>query len=129
MQITDLLLLTVAIFFEAGAEPYPGKVEVCKVIVNRVAADGFPGTVSAVIKQKAQFSFVSQRGIKPPPKEVLYSTAWNDSMMAAFQCYRTGPTNGALYYHADSVNPPWARHLQRMYKIGGHTFYKNKSNT
>ena len=35
-------------------------------------------------------------------------------------------TNGALYYHAKSVNPSWAKKLARTGIIGDHKFYSDK---
>ena len=34
-------------------------------------------------------------------------------------------TNGALYYHAKSVNPSWAKKLVRTGIIGDHKFYSD----
>jgi spore germination cell wall hydrolase CwlJ-like protein len=36
-------------------------------------------------------------------------------------------TKGALYYHANSVNPSWAKKLVKTGTIGDHKFYSDKA--
>ena len=36
-------------------------------------------------------------------------------------------TKGALYYHANSVNPSWAKKLVKTGTIGDHKFYSDKT--
>ncbi len=40
-----------------------------------------------------------------------------------FWDYSLDPTAGALWYHADYVNPNWQHDLNRGPKIGRHVFY------
>lgn len=52
----DRYLLANLIYCEAGGEPYEGKLAVGAVVINRVLSSRYPGTVSGVIYQNAQFS-------------------------------------------------------------------------
>jgi len=52
----EILCLAKNIFYEAGGEPYNGKVAVAQVSVNRVRDGRFPDSVCEVIKQKTVVS-------------------------------------------------------------------------
>ena len=53
-------------------------------------------------------------------------TAWRESIFVAMLIHRGAtkdPTGGALWYHADHVDPYWSRRMMRYAKIGRHIFY------
>lgn len=52
-------LIARVIYLEARGEPTEGQQAVAEVILNRVAADNFPGSVEDVIYQEGQFSTAS----------------------------------------------------------------------
>ena len=52
-------LIARVIYLEARGEPAEGQQAVAEVILNRVAADNFPGSVEGVICQEGQFSTAS----------------------------------------------------------------------
>lgn len=52
-------LIARVIYLEARGEPAEGQQAVAEVILNRVAADNFPGSVEDVIYQEGQFSTAS----------------------------------------------------------------------
>ena len=52
-------LIARVIYLEARGEPAEGQQAVAEVILNRVAADNFPGSVKGVIYQEGQFSTAS----------------------------------------------------------------------
>ena len=119
------------IYYEAGSEPFEGKVAVAQVTMNRVDSGKFPNDVCAVIYQKnifyekvvCQFSWVCDRVSAFNPKN---NANYEESMIAAqkvlLEEYRLPSLKDALYYHADYVHPGWKK--EQVAKIGHHIFYK-----
>lgn len=118
------------IYHEAGYEPDQGKVAVALVTLNRVQDPRYPKDICSVVKQKVnytcQFTWFCQD--KSTNRE---KTAYEQSRDVALHVYANYEkikdfTNGALFYHADYVNPHW-RGLERTTVIGRHIFYKEKA--
>jgi spore germination cell wall hydrolase CwlJ-like protein len=115
------------IYHEAGFEPEDGKVAVALVTMNRLQDPRYPKDICSVVKQRVrstcQFSWFCQRKI-PAKNESVYEEALQTALRV-FANYETTPdiTNGALFYHADYVNPRW-RGLEKTTVIGRHIFYK-----
>jgi len=114
------------IYHEAGSESEDGKIAVAMVTLNRVQDPRYPKDICSVVKQKVnytcQFSWFCS-----PPKLNKNSDMYVDSLNAALHVYANYEnlkdiTKGALYYHADYVNPNWK--LQKTTVIGRHIFYK-----
>jgi len=114
------------IYREAGYEPQDGKIAVALVTLNRTQDERFPNEVCSVVKQRTskvcQFSWFCE-----PVKSIRSSQAYEEAMRIAIFTYINYEyikdiTNGALYYHADYVNPRWK--LQKTVVIGRHIFYK-----
>lgn len=61
----DIWLMACIIDWEAGYQPYAGKLAVANVILNRVRSGHYPGTVTGVIYQRSQFSGVSDGAGNP----------------------------------------------------------------
>jgi spore germination cell wall hydrolase CwlJ-like protein len=59
----------------------------------------------------------------PTPKE---AKAWSDAQVIARDVMignTEDPTNGAVYYHANYVNPKWTKYMDLSKVIGRHLFY------
>ena len=116
--------LATAVYFESMGEPLEGQLAVAQVVINRARSGRYPTTLCAVVKQKAQFSFV-RAGQFPRVDAGLRSVAQG----AGHRPHRLGqmaqviPTD-VLWYHADYVAPSWGRRLARVEKIGAHIFYR-----
>ena len=131
MRERQLGCLAKNIYYEAGGEPFEGKIAVAQVTMNRVASSQFPSDVCKVIYQKnifyervvCQFSWVCDREVVFKPTN---RANYNESMIAAqkvlLEDYRLPSLTSALYYHADYVNPGWKK--EKVAKIGHHIFYK-----
>lgn len=113
------------IYYEAGFEPHAGKVAVALVTLNRTQDPRFPKDICGVVKQKTtsvcQFSWFCHK-VSIKNKEV-----YEDAKEIAVYVYANYEnlkdiTKGALYYHADYVNPRWK--LEKTTVIGRHIFYK-----
>lgn len=114
------------IYHEAGHEPKNGKVAVALVTLNRVEDPRFPKDICGVVKQKTnstcQFSwFCSKVNVNRASDAYL---AAKEVALYVYANYEKlyDITKGALYYHADYVNPGWK--LQKTVVIGRHIFYK-----
>jgi len=118
------------IYHEAGYESEDGKKAVAMVTLNRTQDPRFPKDICGVVKQKTfwqgltvcQFSWVCA-----PFKNNKDSVAYQQSKDVALFVYANYEklkdiTKGALYYHADYVNPKWK--LEKTTVIGRHIFYK-----
>lgn len=114
------------IYHEARSEPEQGKQAVALVTLNRTQDGRFPSDVCGVVKQKTrsicQFSWFCTK-----VKLDRTSEAYKDAMQTALFVYANYErlhdfTRGALFYHADYVNPRW-KGLEQTTKIGRHIFY------
>lgn len=117
------------IYHEAGIETKDGKKAVALVTMNRIESGKFPSSICGVVKQKTegtcQFSWFCM-----PVKLNRNSEQYKESMDIALYVYANYEklkdiTHGAIYYHADYVNPRW-RGVEKTTVIGRHIFYKEK---
>ncbi len=118
------------IYHEAGHEPEAGKQAVALVTLNRTQDERFPQSICGVVKQKTQ-SVCQFSWFCMPVKLRKDSDAFKQSMDVALFVYANyeklkDVTHGALYYHADYVNPRW-RNVEKTTVIGRHIFYKEKA--
>lgn len=115
------------IYYEAGYEPEQGKVAVAFVTMNRLQDPRFPKDICSVVKQRVkstcQFSWFCEN------KRPAHAGVYHEARAVALKIYANyeqmrDVTEGALYYHADYVNPRWK--LEKTAVIGRHIFYKEK---
>ncbi len=116
--------LATAVYFESMGESLEGQLAVAQVVLNRAGSGRYPTTLCAVVKQKAQFSFVRSGQF---PRIDADCAAWRKAQaiarIAAGKMAQVIPTD-VLWYHADYVAPSWGRRLARVDKIGAHIFYR-----
>ena len=125
----QLLCMARNIYYEAGREPYEGKLAVAQVVNNRVNSSKFPKTICEVVYQKInniyQFSWVGEH-----PSTQMNKYVWEESLMVAKKSMTQSnihellAKSKAMYFHAVSVSPDW--NLKRVTKIGNHIFYASK---
>lgn len=124
------------IYFESAYEPNDGKIAVAFVTLNRVNSGKFADNVCNVVKQKnnnvCQFSWwceskaysISTNKLLTSSGNMLYNEIRNLATFVYFNKEKMkDPSKGALYYHADYVNPRWPN-METTVKIGRHIFYK-----
>jgi hypothetical protein len=123
--------MTEAIYFEARGESIEGQYAVAEVILNRVDSPNYPDSVCGVVNQgtgrryACQFTYTCD-GI---PEVVTDQRAWNRAGQIARIMLDDAPrslTGGATHYHADWVNPRWARVYPRTARYGSHIFYRQQ---
>lgn len=127
----EMECLARAIYFEARSESELGQLAVAKVILNRTKDPNFPKTICGVVYQgsgsrnSCQFSFACD-GL---PDDVRQPKAWENSKriarMAMDGNQSVQAVGTATNYHADYVNPKWAKSMKRLIKIGRHIFYED----
>jgi spore germination cell wall hydrolase CwlJ-like protein len=120
------------IYYEAGSEPFEGKVAVAQVTMNRTASGKFPNDICGVVYQKSvimervvcQFSWYCENGGKPI---IRSREQYNESMEVAkkvlLEGFRLDILKTAMYFHGDYVSPGWNK--PKIGKIGHHIFYKD----
>jgi len=135
---TQVECLAQNIYYEAGYEPEKGQVAVAFVTLNRVKSGFFESDICGVVKQKTgnvcQFSWWCE----DRPKAISTARALTDSNNRLYNDIRNlavyvyanhdkleDPSKGALFYHADYVNPKW-RNMEHLTTIGRHIFYIRK---
>ena len=119
------------IYYEAGNQPFEGKVAVAQVTINRAESGQFPKDICQVVYQKnvvyervlCQFSWYCESATMMRPKN---SAVFKESEMVARQVllegFRLPSLKNALYFHATHINPKWNR--EKVAVIAGHVFYK-----
>lgn len=122
------------IYYEAGNEPFEGKVAVAQVTLNRANSDRYPNDICKVVFQKniiydkviCQFSWYCEKGNKPVNvKQDNFHESMTVAKKVLLEDFRLPSLTKAMYYHADYVQPNW--NLPKITKIGRHIFYGEKS--
>lgn len=119
------------IYYEAGNQPFEGKVAIAQVTINRAESGQFPKDICQVVYQKnvvyekvlCQFSWYCETATMTRPRN---TAMFRESEMVARQVllegFRLPSLQKALYFHATHINPKWNR--ERVAVIAGHVFYK-----
>jgi spore germination cell wall hydrolase CwlJ-like protein len=124
------------IYYEARGSSRADQIAVADVVINRVQDERYPDSICEVVQQgekhangqmvrnRCQFSWYCD-GKSDWPKDL---DAWVIAQQIAFNMITYGDwrglTEGATHYHADYVNPNWARTLTLTGTIGVHKFYR-----
>lgn len=112
------------IYHESRGEVIEGQIAVAHVTANRVNHENWPNNVCDVVYQKKQFSWTFLIKDQAPKNQKL----WNQAMVIARDVIignTVDPTDGAVFYHANYVNPTWAEQKSMSVSkvIGVHIFY------
>ena len=123
------------IYHEARNESTVGQIAVAQVVMNRVGDDRFPDTPCEVIydgpvskngwpiKDRCQFSWYCDGLRDEPRNKQAYQQAY-EVAKTVLEGHYYGVLDGATHYHADYVNPRWAKLHTRIVKIDTHIFYR-----
>ena len=134
----EIRCLAENIYFESAHEPDIGKIAVAFVTINRTRNQEFPSSICEVVTQKTkstcQFSWYCQDkerkmfldNVLAQRGDQLYHHILNlASFVYANVDNIKDPTDGAIFYHADYVNPKW-KNVEHRTTIGRHIFYVKK---
>jgi spore germination cell wall hydrolase CwlJ-like protein len=131
MRERQLNCLSKNIYYEAGNQPFEGKVAVAQVTINRTESGLFPPDICQTIYQKnivyekvlCQFSWVCDRNSgATPPNNANYRESQEVAKKVLLEGFRLPTLEKAMYFHGDYINPGWKR--EKITKIGNHIFYK-----
>lgn len=123
----EIECLAQAIYFESRGESLEGQEAVAAVVLNRVAHPGFPNSVCGVVRQGGakpgcQFSWYCDELSDKPRNKIAWLAALDLARDVAARA--EDPSDGALFFHAVSVKPRWARKMERVVQIDNHIFYR-----
>lgn len=121
----EIECLATNIYFEALTESDAGKIAVANVTMNRVNHPAFPNSVCEVVWEPKQFSWTHDGKSDRPDSAKAYAEVY-EIAKAVYNGNITDITEGATFYHADYVNPPWAKVMERVGQIDRHIFYKHE---
>jgi spore germination cell wall hydrolase CwlJ-like protein len=131
MRERQLGCLAKNIYYEAGNQPFEGKVAVAQVTINRTESGLYSEDICKTIYQKnivyekvlCQFSWVCDRDVisRKVNKEV-YDESMSVAKKVLLEGFRLPSLTEAMYFHGDYINPGWKR--EKIVKIGNHIFYK-----
>lgn len=112
------ILLKIAMA-EAEGESTEGKALVMLVVLNRVWSDQFPGTIEEVVFEPKQFSPVMEGGR-------YYTTEPDEDCYKALEMVMHGwdESYGALYFESCEGSSWHSEHLEFLYQVGNHKFYR-----
>ena len=131
MRERQLACLATNIYYEAGNQPFEGKVAVAQVTLNRTESGQYPADICKTIYQKnivyekvlCQFSWVCDRTVTA---RAINNATFKESEEVAkkvlLEGFRLPSLKDAMYFHGDYINPGWKR--EKITKIGNHIFYK-----
>ena len=114
--------LALNIYHESRSESLQGQIAVAQVTINRVAHDHWPSTICEVVYDPMQFSWVHLL----EDHSASEARAWQKASIIARDVMIGNvedPTHGAVFYHANYVDPDWAEFLDLSKVIGNHLFY------
>lgn len=125
---SDLYWMAMNIYYEAGSEPFIGKIAVGAVTLNRLNDKRFPKNIRDVVTEPQQFSWYNSKTASTPPSN---SQRWKESYEAAKLLLTSKLSNdiiklleGATHFHAINIKPDWVKHVRKVATIEGHVFYR-----
>lgn len=129
LAMTDNDCMAEAMYFEARGEGWRGMLAVGVVVRNRVRDPRYPGTVCAVVHQRARnrvcaFSYYCDGLPERADDQQLWRLAVRmaDAVISTESLTIDGVAD-ATHYHASYITPYWAPSLTRNGRIGNHIFY------
>tara|TARA_R110000822_G_scaffold23539_10_gene72655 strand:+ start:235 stop:855 length:621 start_codon:yes stop_codon:yes gene_type:complete len=140
--MSDAHCLATNIYFEARGESEAGQIAVAFVTLNRVRSSNFPNDICDVVYQAQHSEWWKEHKNKLVPIRHRCQFSWycdgksdkihNEDeyvrlLELAFEVLmdnHTDNTGGAVYYHADYVEPYWAIAYNKTTSIDDHVFYR-----
>jgi hypothetical protein len=114
------------VFYEAGGEPYAGKVAVAQVTWNRVRSGAWGRDLCQVVHAPSQFSWTRDPVKRNRPLNGDQVAAVREAVDDFLSGVRVSKLDRSMHFHAAYVRPSWATSEARVKSIGGHVFYALK---
>lgn len=121
----ELNCLAKNVYFESRGEPLIGQLAVAYVTINRSEDDAYSDNLCGVVYDPKQFSWTT--GKQDPITE---TNSWIQAVLVAELATADvllDPTEGAIMFHADTIEPYWADDFKQTVEISDHIFYKEKT--
>ncbi|SDG10770.1 Cell Wall Hydrolase [Onishia taeanensis] len=120
--------LSRAVYWEAKGEGTDDMAAVANVVMNRLAAPGFPDSICGVVKQGGeqgycQFSWwCDGRGddVNEPQRYAIVKEVARKALNGQLP----DGTDGALFFHQRTISPYWAAEFTETARVGDFIFYK-----
>jgi len=142
-QVKSVECLALNMYHEARGQGTAGELAVTAVVLNRVNDSRFPNTICEVVQQgptrpswrdpkisfpikhKCQFSWYCDGKSDNPYDKKTYNKMYElaDAVLSN-EIPFLDITDGATHYHADYVNPAWAKTKTKTVEIQDHIFYR-----
>lgn len=116
--------LAYSIFREAGTLSENAQLAVGQVHINRLKEGSWGDRMCQVVHYKAQFSWTMERYVNWSAKQREKYLAQAHALMNGVRVKKLD-SEDILHYHADYVNPKWAKQGTLVAKAGAHLFYKD----
>lgn len=122
----ELTCLTTMVYHESRGEGRKGMLAVAYVAINRAGknTDRWGRTICEVVRKPYQFE-----GMLHANKIVKEKEVWEEAeeiSTLAFYGLLKDPTKGAVYFHANYIQPSWAYVKTKTLQLGNHIFYAEK---
>jgi len=119
-----------AIYYESRGEPERGQIAVAQVVINRTFSGFYPENVCGTVYQNAHRHLACQFTFACEGKKLVVNDPgmWAQAQRIAREMLDgklwLAEVGKATHYHAYWVRPGWVREMQKMHKLGVHTFYR-----
>src|SRR3990167_1685491 len=130
ITLEDVLVFARTLYGEVRGESHEGRLAVAHVILNRLKKKHRKeSTLIGVCTEPYQFSAWNEND---PNRDKLQGIQVNDAtfreclivaLLALNDKY--DPTEGAQFYHTNSIRPDWAKGKEPVVVIGNHSFYND----
>ena len=138
----EAFCLALNVYHEARNQSFAGQLAVSNVVINRVNDERFPNTICEVVFQgptrpswkgtgelipvrnRCQFSWYCDGKSDIPKEKEHFQDIYLFSFTMLQEATSIDITDGATHYHADYVQPSWAKSKTRTVEIEDHIFYR-----
>lgn len=138
----EAFCLALNVYHEARNQSFAGQLAVANVVINRVNDERFPNTICEVVFQgptrpswkgtgelipvrnRCQFSWYCDGKSDVPKEKEHFQDIYLFSFTMLQEATSIDITDGATHYHADYVQPSWAKSKTRTVEIEDHIFYR-----
>lgn len=119
----ELQCLSLNAYHEARGDGYEGMQAVIDVTLNRSESGLYPKNICAVVYQKNQFSWTSDKTLHV--KDIQTYNLAKFIALEASKGQGRGSTHGALFFHSSKIKSKFDSKLTYSGKIKNHLFYRN----
>lgn len=134
--LKEIQCLARNVHYEARGESLDGQLAVAKVTLNRTESGLFPNSVCGVVNEGknndrgyyvCQFSWRCESWNNPNRKFNSGDLSYQVAMDVILNYDKVDVVSDDTYwFHANHVKPSWRKHKEKIAKVDGHIFYKNK---